>query len=601
MPYKTGKLKGKVTTAEIRKLIRAHNVLVTIKIPPKTDRDGLIAIIKKNGYNIDEVKGEIRGKTRPRKPNITLQQAKKITKPKEKSEQEKQQIKAKKEAKVKKIKEDKEKEKKAIKKEGVKEFKEGLKKAKAKPTPKEKPKEKKSTTISTQTDAPKKTSTISTQTKKEKEKVVKPKKKPVPADKLKFKLPSQEPKPVKIDKEKKPPKVDKSYKIIPVKRNYAIDVNLYDDIRNIPAGVVFKNLVLNRSNIFYPWRSNITASDIMFYHILRDNKSTCALPRNIRTKPFCKFKEKRMKDKDGKLVMKNTWKCRPVDRLKEWSSAIAQRFFSCYVNDDALPISISKDGNPKNTETHANLLLLNPFLMTAEHFEPHGESYRGSYLSKKKEYFKPPQSNLSGGLKAINDSLRGLWGIYKKGDPEGLIKEGTETGIKKFIQKHGDKKIPKLKYENMAETCPSKEVQAKLRGYQSGDLGRDKSPQLFDGVLITEIGGYCEMWTLFHLDLRLKTLKKTSAEVFKFMIKELDVTKFVFGGKYIELMRGMSKYAWEQIQEALTNKKYNEHGATKEDFIKYLNRDKTPNNWKVVDALTSMKVDLHDKYVIDDE
>ena len=132
MPYKTGKLKGKVTTAEIRKLIRAHNVLVTIKIPPKTDRDGLIAIIKKNGYNIDEVKGEIRGKTRPRKPNITLQQAKKITKPKEKSEQEKQQIKAKKEAKVKKIKEDKEKEKKAIKKEGVKEFKEGLKKAKDK-------------------------------------------------------------------------------------------------------------------------------------------------------------------------------------------------------------------------------------------------------------------------------------------------------------------------------------------------------------------------------------------------------------------------------------------------------------------------------------
>ena len=52
MPYKSGKLKGQLTAAEIRKLIRAHNKLVSIKIPPKTDRDGLIALVQKHGYKI---------------------------------------------------------------------------------------------------------------------------------------------------------------------------------------------------------------------------------------------------------------------------------------------------------------------------------------------------------------------------------------------------------------------------------------------------------------------------------------------------------------------------------------------------------------------
>ena len=142
MPYKTGKLKGKLTTAELRKLIKAHNVLVSIKIPPKTDRDGLITIIKNAGYELHEEKQEIiRTGKRPRKPNINLQQAKEITKPKVKSEEEKKKIKQKKEEIIKKGKAEKEIEKKAFKKEGVKEFKEGLKKAKTskpKPAPKTK-------------------------------------------------------------------------------------------------------------------------------------------------------------------------------------------------------------------------------------------------------------------------------------------------------------------------------------------------------------------------------------------------------------------------------------------------------------------------------
>jgi len=105
MPYKSGKLKGQLTAAEIRKLIRAHNKLVSIKIPPKTDRDGLIALVQKHGYKIDHEKQEIKATSRPRKPNITLKQAETVTKPKPLTEEQKKkraEAKKKKEEKVKK-------------------------------------------------------------------------------------------------------------------------------------------------------------------------------------------------------------------------------------------------------------------------------------------------------------------------------------------------------------------------------------------------------------------------------------------------------------------------------------------------------------------
>jgi len=53
MPYKRGKLKGQLTSAELRRVIRKHNELSKINVPTGTDREGLIKIINDNGYNID--------------------------------------------------------------------------------------------------------------------------------------------------------------------------------------------------------------------------------------------------------------------------------------------------------------------------------------------------------------------------------------------------------------------------------------------------------------------------------------------------------------------------------------------------------------------
>ena len=68
-----------LTTPEIRKLIRAHNVLMSIKIPPKTTRDGILKILDDKGYMVNHVRQSIQRRYKnERKPNITLNQAEKI-------------------------------------------------------------------------------------------------------------------------------------------------------------------------------------------------------------------------------------------------------------------------------------------------------------------------------------------------------------------------------------------------------------------------------------------------------------------------------------------------------------------------------------------
>jgi len=143
MPYKTGKLKGQLTTAEIRKLIRGHNKLVNIKVPTGIDRDGLIAFLKRKNFEIDHENQKLVDKAERRGKSISLETAKSITKPVAKTELQKQKTQERKEAREAK----KKKEAREIKKEAIKE-----EKARSKPKAKPKPK---TATIQTQTDEPK--------------------------------------------------------------------------------------------------------------------------------------------------------------------------------------------------------------------------------------------------------------------------------------------------------------------------------------------------------------------------------------------------------------------------------------------------------------
>ena len=79
MVYKRGKLKGQLTTAEIRKLISAHNKLSKITIPPRSTREDILALLDKNGFSVDHEKELLVQKT-AQKMDINLEKAKEVTK-----------------------------------------------------------------------------------------------------------------------------------------------------------------------------------------------------------------------------------------------------------------------------------------------------------------------------------------------------------------------------------------------------------------------------------------------------------------------------------------------------------------------------------------
>tara|TARA_R110000787_G_scaffold286093_2_gene403316 strand:- start:135 stop:1391 length:1257 start_codon:yes stop_codon:yes gene_type:complete len=90
MVYKTGYMKGQMTTAEIRKLISAHNKLSNIKIPPGSTRMDILKLLITKGFNVNHETQTLVPLKRSRNTKITLSQAQEITKPKEKTALQKQ-------------------------------------------------------------------------------------------------------------------------------------------------------------------------------------------------------------------------------------------------------------------------------------------------------------------------------------------------------------------------------------------------------------------------------------------------------------------------------------------------------------------------------
>jgi hypothetical protein len=79
-----------LTTSEIRKLIKVHNVLASIKIPPKATRQQIIKLIEDKGYVVDHVKKQLTPTKRPRLKPVKLSEADKILKKPEKTDLQKQ-------------------------------------------------------------------------------------------------------------------------------------------------------------------------------------------------------------------------------------------------------------------------------------------------------------------------------------------------------------------------------------------------------------------------------------------------------------------------------------------------------------------------------
>jgi len=131
-----------LTVSEIRKLIKAHNVLTKITIPKGATRDDLIKLVEKKGYRVDHEGKKISRKVDGKPETITLKGAEIIGKPKEKTALQKQKAAEKKEEKAMAQK----KKERELKKEAVKKATKDMvpktqppKKIGAKPVPQKKP------------------------------------------------------------------------------------------------------------------------------------------------------------------------------------------------------------------------------------------------------------------------------------------------------------------------------------------------------------------------------------------------------------------------------------------------------------------------------
>ena len=84
-----------LTTPEIRKLIRAHNVLMSIKIPVGSKKADIIKIVESNGYEIDHEKKALVPRVKmKRKPVVDMKKADSVL-PKPKTKEERATAKAK--------------------------------------------------------------------------------------------------------------------------------------------------------------------------------------------------------------------------------------------------------------------------------------------------------------------------------------------------------------------------------------------------------------------------------------------------------------------------------------------------------------------------
>ncbi len=107
---------GELSTTAIRKLIKAHNVLMSIKIPVGSTREDIMKIITKNGYEVNHKKGYLVPVVKmKRKPTVRMKQAETLLKKPPKTALQKQKAQEAKEARE----EKKKKELRKIKKEVV--------------------------------------------------------------------------------------------------------------------------------------------------------------------------------------------------------------------------------------------------------------------------------------------------------------------------------------------------------------------------------------------------------------------------------------------------------------------------------------------------
>lgn len=265
----------------------------------------------------------------------------------------------------------------------------------------------------------------------------------------------------------------------------------------------------------------------MYSEILDRNKNDCSLP--------FKFIKERTEYRDtvNNLIKKN-------------KELIAKEIIRCHKHSKGkkavvLPIGFVNKAKKSGGGTHANALVFNTLQMTAEHFEPHGIE---DYSPSKKGWLRLVGVNLNPAIAILSKELK---------------KQAKEQGLDEF--KNG------LKYVKPIDVCPSESMYKDFKGVQDFDRSKKESVD-FEGFQIKEVSGYCQLWTYFLLDLRLKTLDKPPQEVLKEYATYRDQYNISIGQNpnktMMGLIRGYSKNYFNIIRQMINEGKF-----TLEEFLKY--------------------------------
>ncbi len=290
--------------------------------------------------------------------------------------------------------------------------------------------------------------------------------------------------PAKFNIDKSKP-LGKVIKVDSVK-NGILTTKQYGEIKDLSGEEIYNNLKSNATPIFMPWTSFIPSILMTMTYILKNNSNDCSVPKET----IVAF------DKPPKTT--KTSAQNPNRQLIENLEEVAKSIIRCWMRSKvvAIPLHVSQSGGGRDSH-HQNLILFNTWRMEAEHFEPHGEKFYGR-RNNKGELKKLQGINMSTGIKKLNKEIdKQVKSIMNVDTPQ------TQKERLKELQQG-------FKYLPPDETCPTD-----FQGYK-GFQSRDRSSagdRRYEGVLITEIGGYCTMYSLFYMDLRLKTLRSPAKEV----------------------------------------------------------------------------------------
>lgn len=168
---------------------------------------------------------------------------------------------------------------------------------------------------------------------------------------------------------------------------------------------------------------------------------------------------------------------------------------------------------PIGTNTHQNNLIFNHIRNEVERFEPHG-------YTRQKEGTDKDNLGLTPALKEINKALKAAGEDYEY----------------KYMKPKQVSRSQITKRGNWVE----------YEGLQYHDRSGGNTRE-FNGVVITEAGGYCLAWSYFYLDLRLKFPKLSGEEIID---KTYELVDNKSGQQKLRnMVAGMTKMAYEEAKK----------------------------------------------------